>query len=108
MATRNSKRSLLMIVLSLCLATIAARAQNPTSADEFSQRGISRFEKNDFEGAVADFTKVIELQGQQLDFCFYFRGISLYRLGRRDEAIADLSRAIALKQHPRFYGDRGN
>ena len=90
------------------MATIAARAQNPTSADDFSQRGISRFEKNDFEGAVADFTKVIELHGQQLDYCFYFRGIALYRLGRRDEAIADLTRAIALKQHPRFYGDRGN
>jgi len=90
------------------VTTIAARSQNPTSADDFSQRGISRFEKNDFEGAVADFTKVIELHGQQLDYCFYFRGIALYRLGRRDEAIADLTRAIALKQHPRFYGDRGN
>ena len=97
-----------MILLSLCVATIAARAQNPTSADDFSQRGISRFEKNDLEGAIADFTKVIELHGQQLDFCFYFRGIALYRLGRREEAIADLGRAIALKQHPRFYGDRGN
>lgn len=110
MATRNSKRSLLIIVLSsyFCVAGIAARAQNPTSADDFSQRGISRFEKNDLEGAIADFTKVIELQGRQLDFCFYFRGIALYRLGRRDEAIADLTKAIALKQHPRFYGDRGN
>ena len=101
---------MLIIVLasSFCVATIAARAQNPTSADDFSQRGINRFEKNDFEGAIADFTKVIELHGQQLDFCYYFRGIALYRLGRRGEAIADLTKAIALKQHPRFYGDRGN
>jgi tetratricopeptide (TPR) repeat protein len=110
MATRNSKRFLLIIVLStsFCVAVLAARAQNPVSADDFSQRGISRFEKNDLEGAIADFTKAIELHGQQLEFCFYFRGIALYRLGRGDEAIADLSKAIALKQHPRFYGDRGN
>ena len=78
------------------------------SADDFAQRGIARFEKNDLEGAIADFTKVIELNGKQLEFCFYFRGIALYRRGRLDEAIADLSKAISLKQHPRFYDDRGN
>ena len=92
----------------LLLFACTAHAQNPVSADDFSQRGISRFEKNDLEGAIADFTKVIELNGQQLEFCFYFRGIALYRLGRLDEAIADLTKAITLKQHPRFYADRGN
>ncbi len=51
---------------------------------------------------------MIELNGKQLEFCFYFRGIAFYRRGRLDEAIADLSRAITLKQHPRFYDDRGN
>lgn len=92
----------------LCLTACTAYAQEPVSADGFSQRGINRFEKTDFEGAVADFTKAIELNGQQLEFCFYFRGIALYRLGRLDEAIADLGKAITLKQHPRFYADRGN
>ena len=85
-----------------------AQAQEPVSGDDFSQRAISRFEKNDFEGAIADFTKAIELNGQQLEFCFYFRGLALYRRARLDDAITDLSKAITLKQHPRFYDDRGN
>lgn len=98
----------LPLIFLLLLTAFTAHAQEPVSADDFSQRGINRFEKNDLEGAIADFTKAIELNGQQLEFCFYFRGIALYRRGRLDEAIADLSKAITLKQHPRFYDDRGN
>lgn len=97
----------LQLIFLLLLASIS-QAQDPVSADDFAQRGISRFEKHDFEGAITDFTKAIELNGQSLEFCFYFRGIALYRLNRVDEAIADLSKAITLKQHPRFYHDRGN
>ena len=98
----------LQLIVLLLLTACTAHAQQPVSADDFSQRGITRFEKNDLEGAIADFTKAIELNGHQLEFCFYFRGIALYRLGRLDDALADLSKAINLKQHPRFYDDRGN
>ena len=98
----------LQLIFLLLLTAGTAHAQEPVSADDFSQRGISRFEKHDFEGAIADFTKAIELKGQQLEYCYYFRGIALYRRGRLDDAIADLSKAITLKQHPRFYADRGN
>lgn len=98
----------LRLVMLLILTAVAANAQEPVSADDFSQRGISRFEKNDLDGAIADFTKAIDSRGHELEYCFYFRGIALYRRGRIDEAVADLNRAIALKQHPRFYNDRGN
>ena len=97
-----------LIIFLLFLNAGTAHAQEPVSPDDFSQRGISHFEKNDFDGAIADFTKAIELKGHELEFCFYFRGIALYRRGRLDEAIADLGKAITLKQHPRFYDDRGN
>jgi Tfp pilus assembly protein PilF len=98
----------LSLIFLLLLSAWSTHAQEPVSAEEFSRRGITRFEKNDLEGAIADFTKAIESNSQQLEFCFYFRGIALYRRGRLDDAIADLSKAITLKQHPRFYGDRGN
>jgi Flp pilus assembly protein TadD len=98
----------LPLIFLLLLTAAVTHAQDPVSAEDFSQRGITRFEKNDLEGAIADFTKTIELNGQQLEFCYYFRGIALYRRGRLDEAIADLTKAITLKHHPRFYADRGN
>ena len=98
----------LKLIFLLLLSAGTSVAQDPVSAEDFAQRGISRFEKHDFEGAIPDFTKAIELNGQSLEFCFYFRGIALYRLNRLDEAIADLTKAITLKQHYRFYNDRGN
>lgn len=99
--------SLLLISLSIPSGP-GAQAQAPASGEEYSQRGIERFEKADFAGAISDFTKAIELNGPNREFCFYFRGMSHYRQGNLDLAIADIGKAITIKQHPRFYEDRGN
>jgi len=92
----------------LFILTFAAEGQELTSADEYSQRGIARFEKNDLDGAITDFTKVIEMNGKDLEFCYYFRGMAHYRKGETNQAIDDLSKAIAIKPDPRFLDDRGN
>ncbi|HEY6122239.1 MAG TPA: tetratricopeptide repeat protein [Pyrinomonadaceae bacterium] len=97
-----------IILISLIIHTSAAYGQELTSADAYSQRGIARFEKNDLDGAIADFTKVIEMNGKDQEFCYYFRGMAHYRKGDPSQAIADLSKAIAIKADPRFYDDRGN
>ena len=99
--------SLVLISLSL-LTTSGSQTQAPLSGEDYSQRGIARFEKNDFEGAVSDFTRAIELKGSNLEFCYYFRGMAHYRQGNLEVAIADLSKAITIRSHPRFYEDRGN
>src|SRR5436190_20424478 len=99
--------SLVLISLSF-LTTFGAQGQAPTSAEEYTQRGIARFEKNDLDGAIADFTKVIELNGKSQEFCYYFRGMAHYRKGNASQAIDDLTNAIALKPDPRFFDDRGN
>lgn len=101
-------RYLAIVLIYLFILTSAAHGQNITSANEYSQRGIARFEKNDLDGAIADFTKAIEMNGQNLEYCYYFRGMAHYRKGNADQAIIDLSKAIAIKPHPRFYDDRGN
>ncbi len=64
-----STLSILFFVL-----TAAAQGQELTSADEYSQRGIARFEKNDLDGAIADFTKVIEMNGKEWGYKFDANG----------------------------------
>ena len=97
-----------ILLISLFILSSAAHPQELSSADEYTQRGIARFEKNDFDGAIADFTKVIEMNGKELEFCYYFRGMAHYRKGNPSEAIADLSKAIGIRADPRFFEDRGN
>src|SRR6202008_5199407 len=104
----DNMRYFSILLISLLILTSAAQAQELTSADEYSQRGIARFQKNDLDGAIADFTKVIEMNGQDREFCYYFRGMAHYRKGNSTQAIDDLSRAIAIKPDPRFFDDRGN
>jgi len=99
-------RSILLI--SLLFFTSATQAQELKSAEEYTQRGISRFEKNDLDGAIADFTKVIEMNGSGQEYCYYFRGMAQYRKGNTTLAIDDLTKAITLKPDPRFLDDRGN
>ncbi|HSE23563.1 MAG TPA: tetratricopeptide repeat protein [Pyrinomonadaceae bacterium] len=96
------------ILLISLLLTTSSTAQELTSAEEYSQRGIARFQNNDLDGAIADFTKVIELNGRNQEFCYYFRGMAHYRKGNSTQAIDDLTKAIAIKPDPRFFDDRGN
>ncbi|PWT90260.1 MAG: hypothetical protein C5B55_10025, partial [Blastocatellia bacterium] len=97
-------------ILLICLLVLSStsHAQQLTSADEYSQRGISRFQTNDLDGAIADFTKVIEMSGKEQEFCYYFRGMAYYRKGNLAQAIDDLTKAIAIKPDARFFDDRGN
>jgi hypothetical protein len=100
-------RYISIVLLPLLLLTMT-QAQEPASPDEFTQRGIARFQKNDLDGAIADFSKVIELNGKEKEFCYYFRGIAHYRKGNPTQAIEDMTKAIELKPDPRFLDDRGN
>lgn len=97
-----------LVLISLSILITGTQGQTPASAEDYSQRGIARFEKNELNAAIADFTKAIELKGPNQEFCFYFRGMAHYRQTDLDLALADISRAITLKQHPRFYDDRGS
>ena len=97
-----------ILLILLFIVTSAAQAQELSSADEYSQRGIARFEKNDLDGAIADFTKAIEMNGNDQAYCYYFRGIAYYRKANSRQAIDDLTKAIAIKPDARFLDDRGN
>ena len=96
-----------LVLISLSLLNTSGSLHRLPVGEDYSQRGITRFEKNDFDGAVSDFTKAIELNGSNLEFCYYFRGMANYRQGNLEVAIADISKAITIRSHPRFYEDRG-
>ena len=64
-------------------------------ASAYYQRANSRYEENDLQGALADYTKAINLN-KQLLFAYIHRGNVCYELGYLDHAKTDYSRAIEL------------
>ena len=85
----------------------------PRYADAFRSRGKSRVGKQDYLGAIPDFTeaiRLIELRGgvdyyitverppESYIYSYRTRGIALSHLGRYNEAIADLAIALRLKK----------
>ncbi|WP_329121247.1 tetratricopeptide repeat protein [Streptomyces sp. NBC_01465] len=71
----------------------AALALTPDSARAFGGRGVSRKMTKDFEGALADLDRSLELE----DYSGFLaqRGELHWICGRNEEAVADLDRAFA-------------
>ena len=56
--------SLPLLSLLFILSISVAQAQNPLSAKDYLKRGNTRFSKSDMEGAMADYTKALEIDPQ--------------------------------------------
>src|SRR5262249_54536636 len=111
-------------------------AQAPRAAHDHFNRGSSLYQKGDFEGAIADFTKAIEISSRPGDrgrtddwwgkigpatsfdkvrvldplaaAAYANRGLARYRLRDYEGAIADCDRAIAINPRlPNAYSNRG-
>jgi tetratricopeptide (TPR) repeat protein len=78
----------------------------PTSAEGYNKRGLAKEPKFDLNGAIADFTKGIELNPNDASG-YYTRGVA--RLwDDLNGAIADYSKAIEIKPDwPYSYKERG-
>ena len=63
----------------------------------FFYRGLCYYTINEFDKALADYTKAIELDKESVPEVYYFRGMLQGQIGNHGEAIIDLSRAIELK-----------
>ena len=64
-------------------------------ADGYHSRGFSYFAKNQYDLAVGDFTKAIELDSNYL-VAYYNRGVAYFDLGQYDVAIVDFTKAMEL------------
>ena len=67
---------------------------SPDDAEYHLKRGSAYLQLRDFDKAVKDFSRAIELD-PQLDRAYFGRGMALGRQGAFDKAIADLSTFIA-------------
>ena len=66
------------------------------TAEEYFLRGNGKSEKGDYSGAIADYSKSIELE-PNFSGTYNNRANVYFTLKRYDEAIADYSKAIELK-----------
>ncbi len=79
----------------------------PSNAEGFLNRGSARRFNGDRNGAIADFSRAIELDSKSVS-AIYNRGITRLQKGDYEGAIADLSRAIDLSPNTAdYYNDRG-
>ena len=76
----------------LLLSTQAAHAQ---SADDYVNRGNSKYRLRDYQGAISDFNKAIEINPQYAT-AYYNRGIIKGISGDSKGACADMRRASSL------------
>ena len=74
------------------LSTQAAHAQ---SAGDYVNAGVEKGKSGDFQGAIADFTKAIEINPQDAD-AYTNRGSAKQALGDNQGACVDVKKAVSL------------
>ena len=82
-------------------------AKKEKDATVYNKRGIAWYEKKNYDKAIADFTKAIELNPRD-DVLYHNRGNAWYRKGNYDKAIANYTKAIELNpKDDDYYNMRG-
>ena len=80
------------IILALILALFTSLLITPTTyaetAEEYFNQGNKMYKEKNFEEAITNYTKSIELAPSN-SRCFYNRGISYHNLNHYDKAIGD-------------------
>ncbi|HWZ95547.1 MAG TPA: tetratricopeptide repeat protein [Opitutaceae bacterium] len=90
------------------LAFVSACSTPPTTAAGFKASAQKKFDKGNYEGAVADFSQSIALAATDDIEVYYLRGRARESSGDVDGAIADFSKVIALDpSNAEAYNDRG-
>ena len=79
----------------------------PSTAEEFFERGLEKQDKEDYQGAIADYGQAIQLKPDYA-VAYYNRGVTRRKLGDHKGAIADYNQAIKIKpDYALAYNNRG-
>jgi tetratricopeptide (TPR) repeat protein len=108
-ATSNSTgveaKSLVEADPSVPINTISLAQNNRAEAYKLS--GNAKFDRGDYQGAIADYTRAISLDSN-FAIAYYNRGNAKSEIGDYSAAIADYTRAIKISHNDsRFYINRG-
>jgi len=74
---------------------LGGQDQTPTTAKDYYDRAGERSDKGDLDGAIADYSKAIEIDPRYVD-AYYARGIARKAKDDLDGAIADYSKGIEI------------
>jgi len=85
--------TLLSILILICYTTLPINAQN--SAEEYFISGVGKLASGDYQGAINDFNKAIEINPKDAD-AYYNRGFAKAKLGDYRKAIEDFNKAIEI------------
>lgn len=87
---------------------VLAQVQMSEDEYEYYDSGLKKWEKSDYQGAIADFTESIRLDPQFAE-AYYQRGLAHKDKGDLDRALSDYTRSIELNNpNPEFpYHGRG-
>ncbi|HEY9748718.1 MAG TPA: tetratricopeptide repeat protein [Allocoleopsis sp.] len=66
--------------------------------DAFYQQGIEKAQRNDYQGAIADFSQALQLEPENAIICFG-RALAYLATGNLPAALQDASQAIRLNPH---------
>ena len=85
----ENKVYILLMLFFCCINTYSQ------TADDFIVKGNEKFEKKDYEGAVLDYTKSIELNDKDAN-AYYKRGLSKLFLKEKNSGCSNLNKAMEL------------
>ncbi|MCL2928495.1 MAG: tetratricopeptide repeat protein [Trichodesmium sp. St19_bin2] len=76
--------------------------------NDFYQRGLAKYEQQDYQSALAEFDRAIDIDSSHID-AYIYRGDAKDKLEDYEGAIADYNEAIKIDStHPKAYYSRGN
>jgi tetratricopeptide (TPR) repeat protein len=71
----------------------------PRGARELYNQGIDKASQKDYQGALADYTRAMQIDSQDANI-YYSRALIYVELGEYEKAIADYTKAIDFKYNP--------
>ncbi len=81
-------------------------SRNEAAANELFSRGYRSMKGGDLHGAVADFSRALEINPRH-ELSYYWRGVTYFRLNSFTKAIDDFTKAIELRPSDVYYHWRG-